>query len=563
MGLKLQSSSGGSVELIVPTTTNNYTITLPAANGSLSIPFSGATVNTPSSGAITLTASSTQYQVVQIDAYVNSYVTLPNATTMGKGFPVFVIKNNTPIGAKLFVKNASGTVVGSIDPAYTGYVSLTDNSTPAGSWSVATIIDENAFFNIDATSITALTNSPLQSSSSSSSAVSGILGLSSTSFIRYWTVLTAGTSSSTTMYTQVCTISGSTVTAGSIQSTILASNSSASYTAVTAVPNLIRLSDTAFVILTRVQMTDNSSGSPYQSSVKFSTNTVSGTTITFGAASGGSLPSSGSTNWNSYLVSNTGTIARLSDTSFAVVYNDAVNLTYSYPFFYSGSLACQIVTVSGTTMTVGAKVQLGTSTYSTPTSIVGISSSLLFVAYAQAATAGSSSGRTKLVTVSVSGTTPTWNTPITVETSNSPAFGDGTYINKTNCAVALSSGLVLYQAGYFISTATLSGTVPTTGTALITNDVGDGGLTDYMYAATSTRAFFGSKTSLGNFFGYIDIIGTSGALKFSNEAFLYQPGGYSNPIYLSPLGATPTTSLITAATDCTYATTRYALGSTT
>jgi len=336
--------------------------------------FSGANTNAVSSSAITLTAASSQYQVCQISSFTNSYVTLPNATTMTAGSNPFVIENRSPYGAKLELRNSAGTTVGYIPIGQIGLVQLKDKSTSAGLWSVETV-NPQTFFTYNSASITNTTTTPVFGGY-----YTGIVGLSATSFVRTWCGATGGTPTVTnTLYTQVGTISGSTISFGSIQSTTIGTYSSTSPNSLSM--RVIRLSDTAFVVFAAyVGVSSSCSGNTYTAGQRIATCTVSGTVVTFGTFSNAGTPTVSFT--SSYdqanAIANDGVVCRVSDTSFALFYNDAATGTYTFPYNFSGSMACQIVTVSGTTMTIGTKVQLGTSTYSQVLSAVALSSTSVF-----------------------------------------------------------------------------------------------------------------------------------------------------------------------------------------
>jgi hypothetical protein len=493
--------------------------------------FSGATTNAIGSSAITLTSSSTQYQVAQINSAANSIVNLPNATTLtSKGFAPYVIENRSPIGSNLSIKDNAGTIVGYIPVGYAGLVSLKDNSTAAGTWAVEQV-QPQTFFNWDATSI---------ATNTLTGNFQTIVGLTSTLFVRI-AYLASGDGTATATYTgycQACTISGSTITYGAISSFTIAS-----YGVTQVLTNgisfqAIRLSNTAFVLKIGTTAVDVSGTPAFYSNMNFRTCTVSGTTITYGSSSSGSFPgvSNDTTNppYGATSAYQNGTIARLSDTSFALIYNTSVTDAYSNPYNYSGNLTAQIVTVSGTTQTVGTKVDLGTSTYTQPLSIVALSSTSLFVAYGQCASAGSTVGRTKMNVVSISGTTPTWGTSVNIEASdvaNFIAFG------AVNGAVAPSATQVVFNIGYGVAEGTVSGTTPTydstpSGVRLLP-----------MYLTTSSKAFNPYNSDYNSFNNYLNIT-TGGFVRTLQGINIIPPTAGINPIAASPLGAQPTTSFV-------------------
>lgn len=94
---------------------------------------SGGTT-TSSAVDITLTSSSDQVQSVSMTA-TNKAVILPNATTLTEGVAVFQIVNS---GANVFsIKNADSAILASVSPGQSVLLTLVDNSTSAGKWANA------------------------------------------------------------------------------------------------------------------------------------------------------------------------------------------------------------------------------------------------------------------------------------------------------------------------------------------------------------------------------------------------------------------------------------------
>lgn len=498
-------------------------ITYPSGKLQADAALAGATVNALSSSALTLTNVSTQYQVVQITDASNNIVNLPDATTLStEGFPIYLIENLSPTGTNLQIKNSAGTIIGLVNVSTIGMVTLVDNSTSAGQWRCTTIGSQN--FRQLTTESETTANVP-----TNGQYFRGIVGLSATSFVRVFSRDNQfSNQQNTEYYFQAGTISGNTITYGTtatFTTTLRAfTNGNANVQQVKAV----RLSNTSFAVQYGWTEWDAVASQRWGFN-QFRTCTVSGTTITIGSSSSGSLPQGdggsgeGIPNGNS----RNGTITRLSDTSFAVVYNDGTTNTYSQPYNYSGSLAVQIVTVSGTTQTVGTKATLATSTYTQPISIVGVTSTQLFVAYSQASSAGSISGRTKLVTVTVSGTTATWNSPTTVESVNTGnIFRTLSYHNG---AVSPTTTQVLYNSGYNTGFATISGTTVTYVNSPLNFNA------DEVYLSTSSRAYNYNNS-------YFDI--SANGFVTSSVTSVYSSQTATSFTRYYPLGSQPTTSLI-------------------
>jgi hypothetical protein len=558
--LLLSGSSSGTVGFAPAAAAGSTTYTLPAADGtngqslttngagtlswasSSGGGFSGANTNAVSSSAITLTSASSQYQVCQISSFTNSYVTLPDATTMTAGSNPFVIENRSPYGANLELRNSAGTTVGYIPIGQIGTVQLKDKSTSAGQWAVE-LVNPQSFFTYTSASITNVTTTPLPNTNLYSNY--GMVGLSATSFVRWWMVSTGlgGSSGTAVLYTQAATISGSTITFGSIQSsTILTAIDTTAAFVNRLNARVIRLSNTAFVVLSGIQSFYNVCGIYYNGSQRILTCTVSGTTVTFGTPSTASMPTTvntinGGDQANACAIN--GTICRLSDTVFALLYNDSANTTYSFPYNYSGSISCQIVSVSGTTMTIGTKVNLSTSTYSQVTAAVGLSATQVFLSYCQAAATGGSTGRSKMVVISVSGTTPTFNTPVSCESADVTIFATNPDLLKncfTDGAVAPSATQVIFNTSYSLGECTISGTVPTFDVFAYSNN-------SYpLFLSTSSKAWTGNGG--GSNKAYFSIA-TGGFVTSTNIVDVLQTNlAVISAQPWSPLGAQPTTSYI-------------------
>jgi hypothetical protein len=365
--------------------------------------FSGATENAISASALTLTSASTQYQKVQISSLANSSVTLPDATTLStEGSPVFVIENNSPIGASLDVKNNSGTVIGVIPDNSISIISLVDNTTSAGVYEIGNTVQSVGDISTTVNSNTATATS-----------LTKVIHLTATKLlVANFHFATTG---ALTLYTKIGDLSGSTITFGSQQTSTLASAASSGTCFFRG--DIVRLSDSAFILMWG-RGTDDQAGA-FTSIRRISANTVSGTTITFGTANALSFPA-GTTDQNQVkAVAFNGQCCRMSDTKFAVVYNTtAVASATQWNTAYSGSLTCNIITVSGTTLTVGTKVDLGTSTFTQPTTLVCHDTDRLCVVYYQNTSATNGTGRNKMNIISVSTTTPTWGTSVNVEASD-------------------------------------------------------------------------------------------------------------------------------------------------
>ena len=421
----------------------------------ISTGFSGATINAASASALTLTNTSTQYQQVQSTSTTNNVVNLPNATTLStEGGPVFLIDNRNLRNQILEIKDNGGNLLSFISPSNLAHCTLADNSTANGIWTVTA----NGIYQAiegDAASITA------PGLTLDGSRYGGlVLGLTSTKFVFMW-ASTTSPSTTTTIRAKVGDISGSTITFGSEQTvTVTTTHSNLDQNRPGSL-RAIRLSDSSFALFHGIP--SNNGSASFISNQGVRTCTVSGTTITFGTASALSFPT-GSNNAGEangpYAASLNVALARMADNKFAVIYNTGVSTSIQYPTGFTGSLGCNIITVSGTTQTVGTKVDLSSSTFTQPLGVVSYDTDRLLVIYGQGSS-GSTTGRSKMVVISVSGTTPTWNTPVNIQGADSACQAGDTSTQKAAFAVSTTKCFVPYIDGSVKGAyVNISGTTP-------------------------------------------------------------------------------------------------------
>lgn len=538
--LTLPSADGTANQLLKTDGSGNLSFTTPSAG------FSGANENAIGSSSITLTSASTQYQKVQINTLANSFVTLPDATTLTtEGTPVFAIENSSPIGVSLDIKNNSGNIIGTVADNFVGFCSLLDNSTSAGTWNISNTSNQ-AVLTIDST---------VNSNTPTAKAWTRLIHLTSTKLLLVSFTVTSDTV--LTAYTKIGDIAGSTITFGSEQSTTLTNASGLLLSGEGARTDVVRLSDSSFILLWGIFATD---GSIIR---RVSANTVSGTTITFGSQNSLSFPTGATDTMQRGASAFNGICCRMADDKFAVVYNTTtVSGASIWLKAYSGSLGCNIITVSGTTLTVGTKVDLGSSTYTQPITLVCHDTDRLCVMYFQH-TSGSGNGRNKVNIISVSGTTPTWGTSVNVEASDvtdvwevagadNVAFGYITTFQYNipssinSCwGVALSSTLVLGLGGGLTGyvLVSISGTTPTIVTNLY---VHANSLRIPPIAINSTTVYVSSPTLISTLGRYLKL--SSSGMKFSPQAILTaQSVNLTNfPMYVFTTRGTSASTLFTA-----------------
>jgi hypothetical protein len=104
------------------------------ANGSWAAPASTGGANTTITSSSTLTSSSLKIVSVAM-ANVGQSVTLPAATTLTTGGPIFALVNKNS-NIEFGIRDASGALIAAVGPNGDGECYLEDNSTTAGTWSV-------------------------------------------------------------------------------------------------------------------------------------------------------------------------------------------------------------------------------------------------------------------------------------------------------------------------------------------------------------------------------------------------------------------------------------------
>lgn len=405
--LSIAGNTSGSVTLNAPAVAGTTSLTLPGSSGTVLAPaslgtagqalisngtanptwgsagFNGATT-TSSSTDVTLTSTSTQIQNITMTT-TGKYVILPDATTLStKGGVVFNIVNSGT-GAVFGVKDSAGNILNYQVPMGQGFcVFLVDNTTAAGLW--------------------ATTNGPIN-----------IRG----------TVTSVSTITFTTSFNDVCWLSTSLaifryddkLVAASISGTTVTWGTPVTFaTYVTNENNLLSMINaTTGVVLRKA----GSGGA-----VTLTAFTVSGTTITVGAASTLQAAASGT---------QTGNVV-----SIDVSTNKGVCTYYTGTTFTT-----RIFTVSGTTITLGTAYTATQMQYVAP--IYGSTTTFL-------ALSDTTSSRNIRVfsysgtTISAAGTAFTAsyaaNTPIGVK-----AFPDG---------VTLFYGMYITVSGTTVTSAVLS-----------------------------------------------------------------------------------------------------------
>ena len=308
-------------------------------------------------GSVVLTSSSGAMQLITSTALGQS-VTLPDATTLSEGIPIFNIKNVGPY--EMLLLDGAGNRVGVIGAGGYAICSLFDNSNAAGTWQISGI-QYSAVFETFNLSIARNTDQPIQYLEidtgkhlfvfveSATNRIYGVIydettntsgaatliralpgtpgpqpvGIARISATQALIVSCAGANNSTAAEAVVLSISGTTITVNSPTSYTLSANA-----ARTGSP--VQIGSSFVVPYTRY-------GSPWQQAYRAMT--VSGTTVTIGLEV---VHSSTADNTNF-----TPTIIPLSSTTFFGIGCDQ-----------GTAIQCLVGTVSGSSLSVGSTSNL-------------------------------------------------------------------------------------------------------------------------------------------------------------------------------------------------------------
>ena len=372
--------------------------------------FSGSTT-TSSAVDITLTSASTQVQSIEMTA-ADKGVILPDATTLTtKGFPIFVIVNTGFY--PFFIKNNSGYILSTVQPANSIELTLISNATSDG------------IFSTDATTFN-LVSLPFSTIESQSVLSTGYMGdqwetgfsISKIDTSSFFVSYHKGTSNRD-VYGRVISFSGTTITVNS--ETLLYNGSS---TASIGASVCLTSSTTGILLVGR---TSNSVAVPF--SLSGSTITVGTTSSTFGIAATINM--------------NFAKPIKVSSTLIAFSERTASATFKLRTIRYNGSSAPTIGTISSTSITMDGDEQ--------PPKINRISDTELFMAYGRAGTAG-----TEARIITISGTNaPVYNTANSTSTLFTSYLGYGSLINQID-----STNFIVYGV-YGSVKYTVSGTTVT------------------------------------------------------------------------------------------------------
>jgi hypothetical protein len=386
-----------------------------------SVTFVGAVSGTPgsggttASGSVVLTSASAGAQSITTTAYGQS-VTLPSATTLSKGACLYTINNLGHYPLKIV--DATGTTKGFIGPLATTTVGLADNTTSAGTW---------VFSNVQLVGVGASTQFTASSSGSSTSVTN--ITIDST---RDLNLIASNSNTYGVIYNK------STNTWGS--ATLIRTGATSFYAIKSATDQALIVSFNATTGMEAVVLT------------------LSGTTITVGIAA------------TATLAGNFNLANKLINTLIAV----GTSWVVSYVRDGLAICALRALTISGTTVTIGAEVNPSGNT--NPARLYAVSSS---------------------VVLALSGTTTAlYATPYTVSGSTL-SVGTAATVTTTNaffCSYAMTSRwAVVYQ-----NTTVFGGIINVTGTTATissTSIISAGNASTGAFYPTATKIVYATTSS--------------------------------------------------------------------
>lgn len=414
----IAGNTSGSVTLSAPNVAGTTTITLPSTSGTMATTtaLGGDSTTTTSSSNLTLTSSSNRVQYVSLTNSSNNNVILPDATTLSKGGPVFVIVNS---GYNVInIKNSSsGYVIYTLGQGQSALLFLTDNSTADGIWATQ---NGDIIYGFGPTT-TVATNSGFSNYELGGNSYGlSVSALSSTSAI-----ITYSNTSSVlgSLYGVVVTISGTTVTAGT--PTLIYTGTA---TGLDDWKVVGLSSTTAMVFISR--------GNTTASSICYGL-TISGTTLSVSTASA-TFGSSGYVD---------GAVA-MNSTQVLAVYGSTNSATWVCAVFvHNGASAPTVGTASASWSSSRAATSVGTITYLTATTAFWV--------------LNTSGGYNSARVVTISGTSaPTLGTA--VQPTNAGLFSL-TYYGYCPTAYAISATEVVVFGPNGSDRWTVSGTTVTYG----------------------------------------------------------------------------------------------------
>ena len=412
---------------VAPSTTGNVL----TSNGTTWVSSTPATPNTAggatqttTGSTITLTSASNRVQ--EITPTANITVTLPDATTLSTGTPIFTISNVGVVGFSITINLNGGIVLYGLSAGEGITLALSNNSTSNGTWEINTLpllTTQGAYAQFDSNDIGTGSSGYINPNGNNGLGKTWNIALSSTTVLTFYKRYT-----NNYVYVVAGTISGSTITYGTpvLLNTAIASSGSNSYMAV-------GLSST-----TALYMGFNTS----TTQVAYGLN-ISGTTITLSTVS-----SSYTVNYNS-----TVGISKLNSTQCLISHYNATVTQYLFnTITHNGASAPTFGTVSAATTDSGvtniAIAQIPLTATTTFVAYTGVSPYYI---------------RARVITTS-GASAPTLGTSLVTSTAvNYPHFNNVIPYSATEVAIISGAGITSF---------TISGTTVTYQTNN-TNIIGD------------------------------------------------------------------------------------------
>lgn len=428
-----------------------------------SVTFVGAVSGTPgsggtaASGSVVLTSASTGAQSITTTNYGQS-VTLPDATTLSKGACLYTINN---LGAyPLKIVNNAGSTLGFVITGNPVTIGLADNSTAAGTWS---LVDAESY-------------APVAQLFSTTLYSSGCVIKKSVPLDSTRTFLLIG---NTNLYGII--YDSSTLTWGSL--TLIR-------TATISVANAI-LSAT-----NQVLVCSNNTATGLEAVAL----TLSDTTITVGTAATATLSAN----------ENTGIYNLIAvGTSFLLSYAVATPANQM-----------RALTISGTTVTIGAATVLNGTFTSNKIYLAAVSSSVALVTTCTAASTFFATPYT------ISGTTITVGTGATYATTSASVYRIQPISAGARWAVVISNSATTSAIGLIISVAGTTASISTVTLATTTNTNGiEGGA---IIVSGSKLIFVSSNDS-----GYVNILTDTSGTASAGTQITAPSGGQANAISIN------------------------------
>ena len=220
--------SGGTTVATVSSTGLDVTGALTVSGSPINV--SGGATQTTTGSTITLTSASNRVQ--EITPTANITVTLPNATTLSTGTPIFTISNVGVLGFSITINLNGGIVLYGLSAGEGITLALSNNSTSNGTWEINTLpllTTQGAYAQFDSNDVGTGASGYINPNGNNGLGKTWNIALSSTTVLTFYKRYT-----NNYVYVVAGTISGSTITYGTpvLLNTAIAGSNSNGYMAV-------------------------------------------------------------------------------------------------------------------------------------------------------------------------------------------------------------------------------------------------------------------------------------------------------------------------------------------